>query len=364
MNRVNPTAISPLEVVESPPPRAWYEAFVERDVVPDFVLRAGIRRLLRERLRDEDLGSAEKNRARKAGFVAELKAGPIAIHTRAANEQHYEVPTAFFQAVLGARLKYSSGYWPPGVTNLDDAEVAMLRLTCERARLRNGQRVLELGCGWGSLSLYMAERYPESSILGVSNSRTQREYIESQIVQRGLRNLRIVTADMNDFAPRDLYDRVVSVEMFEHMRNYEALLARVASWLAPAGLVFVHIFTHARYAYAFEVKDASDWMAQHFFSGGIMPSDDLFSYFSQDLKIEQQWRMDGTHYQKTAESWLANMDLHRGTLMPLLAKTYGTTDAVRWWVRWRIFFMACAELWGFSSGAEWGVSHYLCGTDA
>lgn len=339
--------------------RAWYEQFVERDMVPDVVLRAGIRRLLRDRLREEDRGSAERNLARKKAFVAELKASPIARSTRLANEQHYEVPTPFFQAVLGKRLKYSSGYWPSSAMNLGEAEDAMLRLTCERARLRDGQRVLELGCGWGSLSLFMAERYPNSTILGVSNSRTQRAHIEGEIARRGLSNLKIVTADMNDFEAADQFDRIVSVEMFEHMRNYETLFARVASWLRDDGVLFVHIFAHSQFAYPYEVRDASDWMAQHFFSGGIMPSDDLFSYFSRDIRIQEQWRVDGTHYQKTAEAWLANMDVHRGTIMPLFAKTYGAENAVKWWVRWRIFFMACAELWGLENGVEWGVSHYL-----
>jgi cyclopropane-fatty-acyl-phospholipid synthase len=351
----NPSA----DIQQSSSPRAWYERFVDRDIVPDVVLRAGIRRLLRDRLREEDLGDAEENQVRKQQFVEQLIASPIAIKTRAANEQHYEVPTAFFQAVLGSRLKYSSGYWPPNVTSLDQAEMAMLQLTSERARLRNGQRVLELGCGWGSLSLYMAERYPESTILGVSNSRTQRAYIEGEIAKRGLSNLKIVTADINDFEPSERFDRVVSVEMFEHMRNYEALFARVASWMYDDGLLFVHIFAHTRFAYPFEVRNASDWMAEHFFSGGIMPSDDLFSYFSRDARILEQWRLEGTHYSKTAEAWLVNMELHRGTIMPLFAKTYGPENAVTWWVRWRIFFMACAELWKFGNGGEWGVSHYL-----
>lgn len=346
-------------IKQSSSSRVWYDRFVDRDIVPDAMLRAGIRRLLRERLREEDLGNAEENLARKQKFVEQMKASPIAIKTQAANEQHYEVPTAFFQAVLGSRLKYSSGYWPSSVTSLDEAEMAMLRLTAERARLRNGQRVLELGCGWGSLSLFMAERYPESTILGVSNSRTQRAYIEAEVAKRGLSNLKIVTADMNDFEPGEHFDRVVSVEMFEHMRNYEALLARVASWLRDDGLLFVHVFAHARFAYPFEVRDAGDWMAEHFFSGGIMPSDDLFSHFSRDLRILEQWRLEGTHYSKTAEAWLVNMDLHRGTIMPLFAKTYGPENALTWWVRWRIFFMACAELWKFSNGSEWGVSHYL-----
>jgi cyclopropane-fatty-acyl-phospholipid synthase len=351
--------VSSVDSSDSPVKPAWYETFVDREMVPDVVLRAGIRRLLRDRLREEDRGSAERNQARKNEFVEELKASPIALSTQAANEQHYEVPTAFFQAALGQRLKYSSGYWPSGVTNLDEAEVAMLKLTCERAQLQDGQRVLELGCGWGSLSLFMAERYPKSTILGVSNSRTQRAYIEGESAGRGLQNLRIITADMNDFQTGDCFDRVLSVEMFEHMRNYETLLARVASWLRDDGLLFVHVFAHARFAYPFQVKDASDWMAEHFFSGGIMPSDDLFSHFSRDMGIQEQWRLEGTHYQKTAEAWLANMDLHRGTIMPLFAKTYGAENAVKWWVRWRIFFMACAELWGYGNGSEWGVSHYL-----
>jgi cyclopropane-fatty-acyl-phospholipid synthase len=359
--RASAALLSSSAGADFPVQRAWYEGLVERDMVPDAVLRAGIRRRLGARLREEDQGSEEKNDARKRAFVAELKASPIAVKTRAANEQHYEVPTAFFQTVLGKRLKYSSGDWRSGVNTIDQAEDDMLKLTCERARLDNGQRVLELGCGWGSLSFYIAERYPESRILGVSNSRTQREYIEGEIARRRLRNLRIVTADMNDFATGERFDRVVSVEMFEHMRNYETLLARVASWLNGSGLLFVHIFTHTRFAYPFEVRDATDWMAQHFFSGGIMPSDDLFSYFSRDMRIQEQWRLDGTHYQKTAEAWLAKVDVHRGTILPLFAKTYGARNAVKWWVRWRIFFMACAELWGFSGGAEWGISHYLFG---
>ncbi len=333
-------------------------ALCERGLVPDVLTRLGIRRLCTDRLRLERAGDLEGAHALFQSRIAELRQSPIAIHVDAANAQHYELPPAFFQLCLGKRLKYSSCYFPRGDETLEQAEEAMLALYCERAELLNGQHILELGCGWGSLTLWMAEHYPNARITAVSNSRPQREFIEACCRERGFANVRIITQDVNQLQlDEQQFDRTVSIEMFEHMRNYQTLLERVASWLKPGGKLFVHIFCHRELMYPFDTDGDNDWMARYFFTGGLMPAADTLLYFQRDLRIEEQWRLSGTHYEKTANLWLINQDRNRTQVMQVLEAAYGPNAAL-WQQRWRMFWMACAELFGYADGNEWMVGHY------
>jgi cyclopropane-fatty-acyl-phospholipid synthase len=333
----------------------WYQNILDRDLVPDAIIRWGIRRLCARQLREQ------RRSAHRSTFLRELRASPIALHPHRPNEQHYDVPPEFYAQVLGPRLKYSCGLWSEGVTDLAAAEERMLALTCARAGVRDGHQILDLGCGWGSFALYAAERFPNASVLAVSNSASQGSFIREEAKKRGLTNLQVETADVNDFQPPSRFDRVVSVEMFEHLKNYGEMLARIAGWLRPGGRLFVHMFVHREFAYHYQSEGPHDWMGRHFFTGGTMPAHDLLQDFEDDLVVMEGWRVPGGHYRDTCEAWLRNMDAHRSEILPILAATYGPDQAKKWWVRWRVFFLACSELFGFAGGKEWFVGHYLLG---
>lgn len=325
----------------------------ERGYLPDRLLRHGIRRLCRRRL------SADWDAARQLDdFIQRATSSPIALVPEKANQQHYELPVEFFQRILGTRLKYSCCYWEPQTRSLDAAEEAALRLTCEHAQLDNGQRILELGCGWGALTLWMAEQYPDGQITAVSNSHSQRAFIERVAAERGCgRNLQVITADMNDYQAEGRFDRVVSVEMFEHMRNHALLLERIAGWLTPTGKLLVHIFCHRERVYEFQDQGPADWMSRHFFTGGIMPSRGLLATYNRHMEVAETWQWGGIHYRKTADEWLKNMQRQRADVTRALQNTYGN-DAGRWYQRWWMFFTACSELFGYAGGDEWFVMHY------
>jgi cyclopropane-fatty-acyl-phospholipid synthase len=337
--------------------------WVEQGLVPDRVVRLGIRRLLRARLAEQCADDAQAAAELTERFVESLRGAPLALLPEKANEQHYEVSASFFARVLGPHRKYSSCVWNDRHATLEQAEADALRATCDRAGLADGQQVLELGCGWGSLSLWMAAQFPGSRITAVSNSHSQRAHIQDEAAARGLTNLQVITCDMNDFEAPARYDRVVSVEMFEHLRNWPLAFERVSRWLVPGGRFFMHVFAHRGAPYAFVERDASDWMSRHFFSGGMMPSDDLALHFQDHLRLLNRWRWDGTHYQRTAEAWLRNMDDQRDALMALFEQTYGA-DAALWWMRWRLFFLSVSELFGYDGGQQWWVGHYLFETRA
>lgn len=329
----------------------------EAGAFPDPLLRLGTRQLLRRRLRESVWGDAELRRQEEAALVARLAMGPIAISADAANEQHYEVAAPFFERVLGPRLKYSCCYWDSRTPDLAAAEEAMLALTAARAGIEDGMRILDLGCGWGSFALWAAEHFPSTDILALSNSRLQGEFIRLRALERGFSNVRVHTADINDFNSDERFDRVVSIEMMEHVRNHQALFERIARWLAPGGSAFAHIFCHRSQTYTYEAKDSSDWMARSFFTGGLMPAASLFERYAEHLILREQWRVGGEHYHKTCEAWLDRLDQNREPVVRILEDAHGG-DANRWFHRWRLFLIACSELFAYRGGSEWFVSHY------
>lgn len=339
-------------------------ALMERGYLPDWLVRYGVRRLCNQRLREMRNTFGNSANALRH-HVDEISRAAVAFATEKANEQHYELPAEFFQLVLGPRKKYSCCHWDgaPRSQAIGDAEDQALLLTMDRAELEDGMKILELGCGWGSLTLTMAASFPRAQITAVSNSRSQREYIEAEARRAGLKNIEVITADLattTDLGPgRNEYDRIVSVEMMEHLRNYQEFFRRAQCWLKPGGKLFTHIFTHRDFPYFFETRGSDNWMGRYFFTGGQMPSRNLLPQFQEVLTLEQQWEWSGTHYQKTSEAWLQNMDLRRIEVQAVLERVYGPATAKLWFHRWRVFFISCAELFGYDEGTEWGVSHYL-----
>jgi len=340
-------------------PAAGILGLAERGLLPDALIRLGVRRLCAQRLRVEAAGGPESQERQLQQRLSLLREGALAVHTDAANTQHYELAPEFFVQCLGPRLKYSCAYYPRGSETLAQAEEAMLELYGERAELADGQEILELGCGWGSLTLWMAARFPRARILAVSNSEAQRAFIEARCREQGLANVRVITTDINRLAlPAGVFDRCVSIEMFEHMRNYETLLARIAGWLKVSGKLFVHVFAHRTLLYLFETDGADNWMGRHFFTGGLMPAADTLLWFCRDLACERRWLLDGTHYARTANDWLRRQDENRTRVRRILREACGATGARLWEQRWRMFWMACAETFGYQGGTQWLVAHY------
>lgn len=331
---------------------------LKKDVLPDPLIRLGVRQKTKSRIKSlEKMDVAEKE-AFLMDFIKERSQGPIAINTGDANDQHYEVPSKFFDLVLGKHKKYSCAYWEEG-DSLDDAEERMLDLVCKRAGIEDGQKILDLGCGWGSFSLYAAICFPNAHITAVSNSNNQRNYIEEIAERKSIKNLKVTTCDINDLVLDEKFDRAVSIEMFEHMRNYHALFKKVAEFLNDQGKLFVHVFCHCQVPFTYEVKSSSDWMAKYFFTGGTMPSRDMFHFFNHDLRVIQQWAVNGNHYSKTLEAWLKKMDKQKDLVMPILEEREGPEHSVKWWSYWRIFFIACSEFFAINGGGEYFVAHYL-----
>ena len=329
---------------------------IELGVIPESILRVAIKKLIQKRLLEIPVNS-EVRKSQKANFIEELQSSPIALSTKIANEQHYEVPPAFFQEIMGAHLKYSCGLFDKNTISLDEAEENMLQLYIERLDIKNNQKILDLGCGWGSFSLYAAAKFPNSTFVAVSNSNDQIEFINNTAAARSLENIKAIKQDMNNLSLDESFDRIISIEMFEHMRNYGALLKKLRNHLHNDGKMFVHIFTHRDHPYPYEVRGPSDWMSKYFFTSGLMPSHDIFSYFEEDLVVEQSWKINGSHYARTCNLWLENHYKNKKTILDIFTGHY--PNPRQWFVRWQLFFLACEKLFAYNEGKEWFVSHYL-----
>lgn len=334
------------------------DRFLELNLLPDFVLRRAIRKRLKNTLKKQKAPTRELQDKKHRDLIDQLSRSPVAMHTAEANRQHYEVPAAFFETVLGPWLKYSCGYWDENTAGLRDSEEKMLELTLLRAEISEGKDILDLGCGWGSFSLYAAGKFPDKNFTAVSNSASQKHFILKKCEQLGIHNLRVITSDVNVFEPDGQFDHIVSVEMFEHVRNYRFLFERIYQWLKPGGRLFIHIFNHREFSYTFDAENNSEWMARHFFAGGVMPGENLFDNFTGKYIKKQQWNINGRHYGKSLEAWLSKMDSNKPEIMDVFGKAYGK-QAEKFWIYWRIFFMACAETFKMNGGTEWQVSHYL-----
>lgn len=337
--------------------RRFIDKLLIRKWIPDSLIRKNIRKRLKNKLQYEEVLFNKLHSQKDKKLIQELIESPIAINTQNANEQHYEVPAEFFQLVLGDWLKYSCGYWE-NESNLDESEIRMLDLYLARAKIIDAEDILDLGCGWGSFSLYAASRFPGKNFTAVSNSNSQKKFIIEKAKILNIKNLKVITTDINSFHPTNKYDRVISIEMFEHMRNYQELFNRIHQWLRPDGKLFVHIFTHRKYTYKFDVVDDSDWMAKYFFTGGMMPGKNFLFHFSKGFSTEKQWEINGMHYSKTLEAWLNQMDDKIDLIIPIFKESYGK-EYPKFVAYWRIFFMACSETFAMNEGHEWQVHHYL-----
>ena len=333
-------------------------SLAEKRFLPDFIVRTGIKYFLNQKLNIEKKKFGDNPKSEKNKWIEEMKKSPIALFTNKANEQHYEVPPEFFRISLGPNLKYSCAYWDTEINNLADAEEKMFKIYIERSGIKNGMSILDLGCGWGSFSLYLAKKFPNSKILAVSNSNDQSQYIKAESKKYKLNNINYLKLNMSDFKINQKFDRIVSIEMFEHMRNYEILLHKISKLLNENGKLFLHFFCHKKYVYPYEVKSNSDWMTKYFFYGGMMPSYDILSFFENDLKLIKSWKVNGNHYKKTCRAWLKNQDQNKNKIMNIFEKCY-EKDSTTWFNRWRIFWMSCEELFGYKNGSEWYVGHFL-----